>query len=455
MIARQFFASALLVATASGQVEWTEVKPAALPGQRSAHAFAADSRSLVVFSGRPAPDLLWYTDTWRYLSGSWLNLNPSTSPPPRWFSRMSWDKKRDRLVLFGGQDVRSGFRSDTWELLGRIWIPITTQTSPSPRGRHAQSFDSKRGVTLVHGGWNGNRLLADTWSYDGKDWTRIATSTQPPARHSATMAYDEARDVHVLTGGATKFNATGVFQDTWEFDGASWKQVRVVAPPRKLFLSSMTYDAARQRIVMFGGTSPGWVYRDEVVEYDGKTWTTRKPTRKPQARRTSIAYLQGKVWAFGGFNNLSKQLRDFWSYAPKDPAGFTTSGTPCRSSAGSPVLSASGLPWIGDSFALRAAPVAALPTLFSLGFSKQSWGAFRLPLPLAGAGAAGCTLYTGLDVIGLGTVSAGAASMRLPIPNDAALVGGAMYHQALVLDGSANRLGIAFSGLGEAKFGSR
>lgn len=460
MMIRSLLLAAVSLAVFSGpvlsaQVDWTEVKPRTLPGKRSSHAFAADANSLVAFGGRPAQGLLWYTDTWRYIGGTWLNLNPSTSPPPRWFPAMSWDSTRNRLVLFGGQDVQSGFRNDTWELLGRIWIPVTTTNSPPKRGRHAQSFDRKRNVTVVFGGWNGFNLYADTWIYDGKDWSKVTTPTAPPARHSATMAYDEARDVHVMTGGATAFNATGVFQDTWEFDGTKWTQVRPTAQPRKLFLSSMTYDEARQRIVMFGGTSPGWAYRDEVVEYDGKTWTTRKTTTKPMPRQTVIAYMQGKVWAFSGFNNLSKQLPDFWVYGPKDPATFVTSGTACAGSAGAPELEAKTLPWIGDVFELEASPVGALPTLVSIGFSKTSWGAFSLPLPLAGAGASGCTLYCGLDVIGPAFASGGLARISLPVPNVASLIGGRMFHQALVVDAAANGLGIAFSNLGEAQFGSR
>ena len=64
------------------------------------------------------------------------------------------------------------------------------------------------------------------------------------------MAYDAARHRTVMFGG---FDA-GVIGDTWELDGATWRQRSPATSPPPRYQTAMAYDAARGRVVLFGGT---------------------------------------------------------------------------------------------------------------------------------------------------------------------------------------------------------
>jgi hypothetical protein len=60
------------------------------------------------------------------------------------------------------------------------------------------------------------------------------------------MVYDAARQRVVLFGGNQVVSGTN---DTWEWDGSAWTQVADMGPsPRWSF--GMTYDAFRQRLVL-------------------------------------------------------------------------------------------------------------------------------------------------------------------------------------------------------------
>ena len=47
----------------------------------------------------------------------------------------------------------------------------------------------------------------------------------PSARYLTDVAYDLRRNVLVLFGGGARDSAT-LYDDTWEFDGSSWRRIR-------------------------------------------------------------------------------------------------------------------------------------------------------------------------------------------------------------------------------------
>ena len=67
----------------------------------------------------------------------------------------------------------------------------------------------------------------------------------------------------------------------------------------------------------------------------------------------------------------------------------------------------------------------------------------------------GCTLYSSGEVFIPLPNAAGTASLTLPIPNNAALVGGVFYNQAIVVDPPANSFGLTWSNAGAGTVGAR
>ncbi len=85
-------------------------------------------------------------------------------------------------------------------------------------------------------------------------WTQSSPAISPATRFWHAMAYDEARHRVVLFGGhGNPFASTGLYGDTWEWDGTSWTQLFPANSPPPLGGHVMAYCPARSRVVLFGG----------------------------------------------------------------------------------------------------------------------------------------------------------------------------------------------------------
>ena len=140
--------------------------------------------------------------------------------------------------------------------------------------------------------------------------------TSIPARQSHAMAWDAARQRVVLFGGS---GGLARLSDTWEWDGATWTQRTPVASPPGRNWHAMAYDAARQRVVVFGGGNRMSLPSDDTWEWDGATWTQRTPAASPPARSGhALAYdsARQRVVLFGGEASfpMSDNLSDTWEW---------------------------------------------------------------------------------------------------------------------------------------------
>lgn len=125
--------------------------------------------------------------------------------------------------------------------------------------------------------------------------------------------------------------------------------------------------------------------------------------------------------------------------------GIMRTGDGCLDGTGTPVrMLFSGNPVVGQPpFSLGISAGATLPAAVLFGFDNERLGAVLLPLDLAAIGAPGCMLYTSSDV----SSALLQTGTRLPmsVPNQLGLVGAVLFAQGVVLDGSANQLGVAMS----------
>jgi hypothetical protein len=250
------------------------------------------------------------------------------------------------------------------------------------------------------------------------------------------MTYDAARQRVVLFGGTS--SRTNYLGDTWEWDGTTWTQRAPAASPSAREVYAMAFDAVRQRAVMFGGAVARLAYVSDTWEWDGANWVQLAPATIPRAGvGQAMAYDPSRqcVVMFGSYGN--SYSADTWLFGQLARAAAVPIGTGCPGTSGTPVLSC-GDPFLGnEAFRLDVLSArASSPCLFGLAAATQALGFGP------------CTLYLVEPIVALpaGTNAAGfATTTRIAVPNDVALRGAPVFGQAFVADPQAPVLGIAFS----------
>ena len=242
---------------------WTQLKPSgALPTARLNHAMALDPDTgrVIMFGGLGDDGVL--NDTWAYdpAANAWTNLSPTgTMPSPRAGHSMAYDPATQRLIMFGGFDESGGRLNETWayDPTANTWTKLSPSGKlPAGRDAHSMVYDPSSGLMIVFGGEYDHGNLNDTWAYDPvtDSWTGLSPSgSLPGERFGSAMAYDLSDGRLIMFGG---FNDTHAFNDTWAYDSRanSWTELGSsgTLPPSR-WMSSLTYDPATRRLVMFGG----------------------------------------------------------------------------------------------------------------------------------------------------------------------------------------------------------
>jgi hypothetical protein len=162
--------------------------------------------------------------------------------------------------------------------------------SPGPRAGGFMVYDEARAQTVLFGGWT--RAAAggdigypdDLWAWNGDRWTKLEPSSDSPrprGRDAPVLAYDAARKRVVMFGG--RGDATGQsaswLSDVWEWDGARWYRLLASGMPRLLHPMT-TYDPVRRRVVVYGGglvteTGAFGGLSRTLWEWDGAHWSPR------------------------------------------------------------------------------------------------------------------------------------------------------------------------------------
>ncbi|MBI5543754.1 MAG: hypothetical protein HY901_07710, partial [Deltaproteobacteria bacterium] len=187
------------------------------------------------------------------------------------------------LVALDGQAMAAAETGRAGSWLSRSW-----SKSFSRRDGLALAYDEARRRVLLFGGGDGN---ADTWEWDGSSWSERTPKDpekdgNPSPRKGHAMAYDAARGRVVLFGGEYKGS---VLQDLWEWDGASWALRTLEGPaPSARARHALAYDRERERVLLFGGEVPdgSWdkTFLDDLWEWDGARWHLLGAGGGPPAR---------------------------------------------------------------------------------------------------------------------------------------------------------------------------
>ena len=350
---------------------WSLVTATLRPRTAAAAVYDPRRSRVLVFGGRDDGGIppFVHEDMFEWDGTTATPVAQSTPwPAARWGAAMVYDPRRDEVVLYGGRDNTNIF-DDTWTLNGSTWTRHVVQGPGALID--ARMFVDATGVVLF-GGSDGAAGLADGWRWDGAQWTAIGQ--QGPGRRIAPgVAYDTARGRAVLFGG----NATD--SSTWEWTGNKWAPFQTLPPPIGEFLavtfdplrhqglvvsgaatltmrdgswsalgpgpiparstSSMVFDIARDRAVMFGGVaSGGTILAETLVLSPGSAnpmWASAGTATSPTARSSAaMAYDSGRnvTVLFGGNDGLTA-IDDTWELDTDWQLRTPATKPPPRSSA--------------------------------------------------------------------------------------------------------------------------
>jgi galactose oxidase-like protein len=296
-------------------------------GARSSAAAGYDEASsqVLVFGGEGPPTTNaafdYLGDTWVWGGRSWTHQD-GKGPSPRFGATMAYDAARRQLVLFGGLPV-GDLSGETWTWDGRAWTQRHPAASPPSRQFAGMVYDAARRVVVLFGGQTVSPttpILSDTWTWDGATWTPQHPARSPASRVSFAITYDAARERVVLFGGDSGQGQqfSGGYGDTWTWDGANWSSAPTgTSPPRRAW-AAMAYDAAVGKSVLFGGVSgPQATLMNDTWTWDGAHWQQQPLAHSPPARQgATMVYDAARrvVVQYGGRGGSGSYLADTWTW---------------------------------------------------------------------------------------------------------------------------------------------
>ena len=312
---------------------WSELSPGISPPAVSGASFVFDRHAeLGVLFGGLLADGTFTSATWVYRSGNWTFQPEPSSPSPRAYAGIAYDRAVNvsAPILFGGVTA-SGDVGDTWEFAGRNWTVISASTAGlSPRSGTALAFDGLPAdfYAVQWGGLAGSRPTQSTWKFAAGAWTEVAAGGSPPPLSGAALANVPIDSYSVMFGGLGPLGPTNA---TWVFAAGSWSLLCGACGPSPRFDAMATFDRALGAVVLFGGTDgPGHFFND-TWEFANGTWRNVTQGPAPPARdQAGFDFYPSPLNAsvlFGGFNG-SAYLSDTWEFGSAGWVPVTTGSAP-------------------------------------------------------------------------------------------------------------------------------
>ena len=347
-----------------------------LPSGRLDGVIAHDvpGRRLLLFGGQDGASR---NDLWAFSldSQQWQELNPSGARPPARFGHTAiFDPVRRRLIVFGGQTA--AFFSDTWayDIAANSWQQLAPDNAgPSKRYAHSAIYDAARDRMVISHGFTDAGRFDDTWAFQlaANSWQNLTPPGSKPLRRCLHHAvYDQGNNQMLLFGGCASGFGPCPLDDLWSFDlnASQWTERRPSSRPSARQWYGMTFDSARGRLVLFGGSGTRGSLND-TWEYDpvANAWTQITPRGELPAGRSrhEAAFVPGAgAFFFGGRTDsgFTNELLLLGSPPPPAPAPQLTAAGIVNAFSGQGGAVAPGE--IVSIFGARLGPPTGVATAF-------------------------------------------------------------------------------------------
>jgi hypothetical protein len=303
--------------------DWIALTPSTTPGARSLHVFRADptNKFIYLFGGHDEVSSL--ADMWKYVNGGWTPVTYDTATgtmaPTSCASPVSsFDTDRQKLIIFCSDSILYEWDGTAWKKFDSL--------KPAPPARRFSSmvYDAQLKKSVLFGGFDDTNYLNETWLWDGTSWNRV-TNHPPTARSNASMWYDPTLKKTVVYGGVgriTTVDKTTRYADMWSFDGTGWTDMKITATPGPRYGASVAVDPRNNHAFLFGGLvvkTDGTVqtqeYSKDTWEWDGAAWKQLTPANAPFVRENAgFEFDPGRneLVLFGGY--AGRYLSDVWAF---------------------------------------------------------------------------------------------------------------------------------------------
>jgi hypothetical protein len=285
---------AVLAATGAQAAVWVANAPTGTPPDprmaQTTSAYDEANDRMIFFGGHNGT--VWLSDTWvlenatgKSGDSAWTQLAPTGTPPSgRLNHSVVYAPSSNRLIVYGGclghcspADSGTYILTNANGLGGTPGWSSLGAAGADGREAHAAVYDDVNNRMIIFGGQNAFntytsnpqvRVLtnADGTGGDTPTWTTLTPSGTPPSnRESSGVAYDAANNRMIVFGGATLAccaKVTHTYNDVWVLENANglggtpaWTQLAPTGtPPQTRFVHSAVYDSGTNALYVFGGT---------------------------------------------------------------------------------------------------------------------------------------------------------------------------------------------------------
>lgn len=301
---RGFIVIALSLLAACATREELDLPDENVPTARAGHAIIAeDTGDLLLFAGFAGEET--FNGIWQRDHEGWKKLGDAPYAPRSWSTYTSVEHK-SHVLMFGGKTQDRVPFDETWVMDHGQWTQHLGD-GPDARSHHTAVYDERRNKVVLFGGDDGNTFFQDTWEWDGANW-RNAANDGPPARSAHMSAWDPIREMVVIAGGVAPDNETRL-QDVWGWDGEVWVKLPNLPASLALASASSTPDG----VVLLGGWETGFVPTQKMRLLDAHGW---RESSAPFVARSGSASVysnsMGGLMLSGGLGENFEALADFW-----------------------------------------------------------------------------------------------------------------------------------------------
>ena len=230
------------------------------------HAVAYDRRSdrVILFGGSGDQDTL-YGDTWAFdpLTETWEEMAPSASPQPSTWHDLVYHEASDRVVYIGGDGVWAyDYEADTWEQYSEHGMPWDGGYIPGSAVVHEAS-----GLVLaVTAGTH-----VEVFDMDQREWRGgppdLDLSTRPfPDVWTTSIAYEPSSQRIIGYSGIQGGIGAGVVV-AFDLETDTWTQIG--SAPDLGYAARMIHDPIRNQMVVI----PGRAQDPDSAGDEWRIWT--------------------------------------------------------------------------------------------------------------------------------------------------------------------------------------